>query len=337
MSDNHRLEHDSLGERMVPNDRLYGVQTLRAAENFPLSGVTLAAFPALLRALAMVKKAAAIANHGQGLLPEPKSRAIIAACDQVIAGQVGPEYFPVDAFQGGAGTSTNMNMNEVLANLALEHLGRPRGDYAALHPNDDVNLSQSTNDVYPTAVRLALVLRTEETSAAVGRLAAAFEAKAAAFADVVKLGRTELQDAVPITLGQEFGAYAATLHEDRARLREATGLLREVNLGGTAVGTRIICGRPRLGKGKRWDGRGAWSDAAICPAFGSTASCRGPVWEFADRVHINAACSRHVGAAWLSRSRLADRCAIPSFRSPLRPRGRDQLMLPRPEPYKPHP
>ena len=234
-----RLEHDSLGERHVPEGAYFGVQTLRAAENFDISGITIAAFPALLRALAMVKKAAALANMAEGQLPAWKCDAITAACDDVIAGKLPDAAFPVDVLQGGAGTSTNMNMNEVLANRALEHLGKPRGTYSVIHPNDDVNLSQSTNDVYPTAVRLAIVLATHETSDAVETLAVAFEAKAQEFADVVTLGRTQLQDAVPITLGQEFGAFAVTLREDRARLREATGLLREVNLGGTAVGTRI--------------------------------------------------------------------------------------------------
>jgi aspartate ammonia-lyase len=234
-----RLEHDSLGERHVPASAYYGVQTLRAAENFDISGITIAAFPALLRALAMVKKAAALANAAEGYLPEWKCQAITAACDDVIAGLLPEAAFPVDVLQGGAGTSTNMNMNEVLANRALEHLGKSRGDYAVIHPNDDVNLSQSTNDVYPTAVRLAIVLATHATSDAVERLAAAFDVKSREFADVVTLGRTQLQDAVPITLGEEFGAFAVTLREDRARLREATGLLREVNLGGTAVGTRI--------------------------------------------------------------------------------------------------
>ena len=234
-----RREHDSLGERDIPESALYGVQTLRAAENFSLSGISIGAFPSLLSAMAMVKKAAALANHAEGTLDEEKCGAIAAACDDVIGGRVPAEAFPVDVLQGGAGTSTNMNLNEVLANRALEHLGRARGDYAVIHPNDHVNLSQSTNDVYPTAVRLALVLSARGTSAAVERLAKAFEAKGHEFSDVVTLGRTQLQDAVPITLGQEFSAYAVTLREDRGRLREATGLLREVNLGGTAVGTRI--------------------------------------------------------------------------------------------------
>jgi aspartate ammonia-lyase len=234
-----RLEHDSLGERLVPRGALYGIQTMRAQENFHLSGVTIGAFPTLLAALAMVKKAAAVANHAQGKLADWKLRAISAAADDVIAGRIRPEAFPVDVLQGGAGTSTNMNMNEVLANLALQHLGREPGDYATIHPNDDVNLSQSTNDVYPTAVRLALVLAARETSESVERLAAAFETKASEFDDVVKLGRTQLQDAVPITLGRELGAYAVTLREDRIRLEEAARLLREVNLGGTAVGTML--------------------------------------------------------------------------------------------------
>jgi aspartate ammonia-lyase len=234
-----RREHDSLGEIDVPAEALYGVQTERARVNFALSGIAIAAFPPLIRALAMVKKAAAIANHAAGQLGDAKKAAICAAADDVVAGRIGPEHFPVDVFQGGAGTSTNMNINEVLANRGLEHMGRQRGDYAALHPNDDVNLSQSTNDVYPTAVRLALVLSARETGIAVERLASVFEAKGREFADVVKLGRTQLQDAVPMTLGQEFNAYAVTLREDRARLDEANRLLREVNLGGTAIGTRI--------------------------------------------------------------------------------------------------
>lgn len=233
-----RREHDLLGERDVPADAYYGVQTLRAAENFPLSDLPISHFPALIHALALVKKAAAIANHACGFLPDDKHEAIVRACDDVIAGGL-DEAFIVDVFQGGAGTSSNMNVNEVIANRALEHLGRRRGDYAALHPNDDVNMSQSTNDAYPTAVRLAIMLSANEVAAGLEHLIAAFSTKAEEFASIVKIGRTQLQDAVPIRLGQEFSAYATTLREDEARIAEASHLFCEVNLGGTAVGTRL--------------------------------------------------------------------------------------------------
>lgn len=233
-----RTEHDSLGDVEVPADALYGTQTVRAVQNFPISGIALSHYPTLLRALALVKHAAAIANHQLGLLPEGKLRAIAGAAEEVAAGSHA-EHFPIDVFQGGAGTSTNMNMNEVLANRGLELLGRARGDYTHLHPNDDVNLSQSTNDAYPTAVRLAVLFACDGLSAALDHLAFAFERKAEEFAHVVKLGRTQMQDAVPMTLGQELGAYAVTIREDIQRLAEARFLLREVNLGGTAIGTRI--------------------------------------------------------------------------------------------------
>ncbi|ENR66677.1 aspartate ammonia-lyase [Brucella abortus] len=233
-----RREQDSLGERDIPMDAYFGIQTLRAVENFSLSDVALNHIPALVRALAMVKKAAATANYKLRQLPEPKYAAIVAACDDIIDGLL-MEQFVVDVFQGGAGTSSNMNANEVIANRALEHLGRPRGDYQTIHPNDDVNMSQSTNDVYPTAVRLALLLSQNQVQTALHRLIAAFEAKGREFATVIKIGRTQLQDAVPITLGQEFEAFAATLREDTARLEEVAALFREVNLGGTAIGTRI--------------------------------------------------------------------------------------------------
>jgi aspartate ammonia-lyase len=233
-----RREHDLLGERDVPADAYYGIQTLRAVENFHLADLSISHFPILVRALAMVKKAAAIANQRCGLLPEPKATAITKACDDVIAGTL-DHAFVVDLFQGGAGTSSNMNMNEVIANRALEYLGHARGQYAFLHPNDDVNMSQSTNDVYPTAIRLAIILSRFEVSEGLDRLIAAFTAKAEDFAGIVKIGRTQLQDAVPISLGQEFSAFATTLREDRARVEEAANLFREINLGGTAVGTRL--------------------------------------------------------------------------------------------------
>ncbi|MBZ7925032.1 aspartate ammonia-lyase [Ensifer adhaerens] len=233
-----RLERDALGERAVPEAAYFGIQTLRAVENFSLSDIAISHFPTLVRALAMVKKAAAIANNAEGQLPIEKLDAIVRACDDLIEGQL-LSSFVVDVFQGGAGTSSNMNANEVIANRGLEHLGRQRGDYRALHPNDDVNMSQSTNDVYPTAVRLSLLLSRSELQVALSALIAAFEDKGREYAGTVKIGRTQLQDAVPITLGQEFGAFAATLKEDTARLEEVASFFREVNLGGTAVGTRI--------------------------------------------------------------------------------------------------
>jgi aspartate ammonia-lyase len=233
-----RREHDLLGERDVPADAYYGIQTLRAAENFRLADLPISHFPSLIRALAMVKKAAAIANSACGLLSYEKTAAILRACDDVIAGAFDSSFI-VDVFQGGAGTSSNMNINEVVANRGLDYLGRPHGDYAALHPNDDVNMSQSTNDAYPTAVRLALIMSSKEVVAGLDRLIAAFSAKAQEFATIVKIGRTQLQDAVPIRLGQEFGAYAVTLREDVARIAEAAHLFCEINLGGTAVGTSL--------------------------------------------------------------------------------------------------
>ncbi len=233
-----RTEHDLLGEREVPRDAYWGIHTLRALENFPISGVPIGASEDLLRALALVKHAATQANSDLGLLPASKAAAIIAACIEVAAGGLRGE-FVVDMIQGGAGTSTNMNANEVIANRALELLGRARGDYAALHPIEDVNRSQSTNDVYPTALRLMSVFAIKKLIAAMAHLRAAFEGKAFEFRDVLKIGRTQLQDAVPMTLGQEFSTYAVMLGEDEARLAEALSLLREISLGATAIGTGI--------------------------------------------------------------------------------------------------
>jgi aspartate ammonia-lyase len=233
-----RQEHDSLGNVAVPADAYYGAQTVRAVNNFPISGIPLSHYPSLLCALAMVKQAAARSNARLAKLSPEKADAIDRAAQEVIEGAFW-DQFPVDVIQGGAGTSTNMNMNEVLANRALELLGHARGEYHALHPNDDVNLSQSTNDAYPTAVRLAVLLSCSPLSAALDQLAAAFERKGEQYAGVVKLGRTQLQDAVPMTLGMELDAFATTIREDILRLREAMSLLCEVNLGGTAIGTRI--------------------------------------------------------------------------------------------------
>jgi len=233
-----RREHDLLGERDVPEDARYGIQTLRAIENFPITGIRIAHFSHLVRALAMVKLAAARANLGLGLLPEDVAHAIERACREIIRGHW-HGHFLVDVVQGGAGTSTNMNANEVIANRALELMGHARGDYRHCHPNNHVNLSQSTNDAYPTAVLVATSLQQRELAAALRDLVGALRAKAREFADVLKMGRTQLQDAVPMTLGQEFEAYAVTTTEDVARLEEAARLLLEVNLGGTAIGTGI--------------------------------------------------------------------------------------------------
>ena len=233
-----RTEHDLLGERQVPADALYGIQTLRATENFPITGVTLREFPALLRALAQVKEAAAEANAELGLLDAERRDLIVKAAREVSAGRH-HEDFLVDMIQGGAGTSTNMNANEVIANRALELAGRPRGDYTWLSPNTHVNLSQSTNDVYPTAVRLALTTAVDRLQEAMRPLAQAFLDKGKEFAPLVKMGRTQLQDAVPMTMGQEFAAFGVTMLEDVDRLSEAQALLREINMGATAVGTGI--------------------------------------------------------------------------------------------------
>ncbi|MFI5610925.1 aspartate ammonia-lyase [Amycolatopsis sp. NPDC051903] len=233
-----RTERDLIGELAVPAEAYYGVHTRRATANFPISGRPLATHPELVVALARVKHAAALANHDVGLLPAGKTEVIVAACEEIEAGRL-HEEFPVDVIQGGAGTSSNMNVNEVVANRALELLGRPRGDYAHLHPIDDVNLGQSTNDVYPTAVKLAVHAAATELLGAMAELRAALHAKGREFAGVVKIGRTQLQDAVPMTLGQEFTAFAVTLGEDEQRLAEALTLLTEINLGGTAIGTGL--------------------------------------------------------------------------------------------------
>ena len=233
-----RTEHDLLGEREIPAAAYWGIHTLRAVENFPISGVKIGASTDLVRALALVKQAAALANRDLGLLAADKAAVIVTACEEVAAGRWQAE-FVVDMIQGGAGTSTNMNANEVIANRALELLGKAKGDYPALHPIEDVNCSQSTNDVYPTALRLTSIFAIKNLIAAMAHLRAAFEAKAFEFRDVLKIGRTQLQDAVPMTLGQEFSTYAVMLGEDELRLAEALTLMREISLGATAIGTGI--------------------------------------------------------------------------------------------------
>jgi len=227
-----RTERDSLGEKQLPKDALYGINTARALENFPVSGRETSR--ELIRAVVLVKKAAAATYVALGVKPEVY-RAVCEACDLVLAGKYG-EAFPVDALQGGAGTSTNMNVNEVLANLALKLLGRRPGDYAWVHPLDDVNRGQSTNDVYPTALRIAAIGELRALSAECAALQEALQEKELAFGSVKKLGRTELMDAVPITLGEEFGAYAQAIARDRWRIYKIEERLRQVNLGGTAVG-----------------------------------------------------------------------------------------------------
>jgi aspartate ammonia-lyase len=233
-----RVEHDLLGDLAVPADAYYGVQTARALDNFQITGTPLSHFPNFVHALAMVKKAAARANRKLGLLPERLEDAISAACDEVIAGRW-HDQFVVDMIQGGAGTSTNMNANEVIANRALELMGYEKGQYEHLHPNNHVNLSQSTNDVYPTAIRLSLLLSYSDLTRAMENLCAALRAKSVEFAHIIKMGRTQLQDAVPMTLGQEFRAFATTISEDIERTHELVRLLREVNLGASAIGTGI--------------------------------------------------------------------------------------------------
>jgi aspartate ammonia-lyase len=234
----YRVEEDSLGRVEVPADAYWGAHTARALENFPISGTTLAQHPRLVTALAMVKRAAAVTNGRLGVIDAATATAISGACEAIEAGQF-LDQFCVDVIQGGAGTSTNMNANEVIANVALETMGHPLGSYQLLHPIDHVNRCQSTNDVYPTALKLALAGAVQGLCQELDMLAEAFQDKGIAFADIVKMGRTQLQDAVPMTLGQEFHAFAATVAEDRQRLEESAALLLECSLGATAVGTGI--------------------------------------------------------------------------------------------------
>ena len=233
-----RMEHDLLGEREVPEAVYWGIHTLRAIENFQISGQPVGSYGALVRALALVKAACAQANMDMGNLDPVQGALIVQASIEIADGRL-HEQFVVDVIQGGAGTSTNMNANEVIANRALELAGRQRGEYGFIHPINHVNMSQSTNDVYPTALRVAACFGLERLVDAMGELRVAFEEKAREFDDVLKIGRTQLQDAVPMTLGQEFSTYAVMLHEDEARVREAVSLIREINLGATAIGTGI--------------------------------------------------------------------------------------------------
>ena len=243
-----RLEHDSLGEREIPDQAYYGVQTLRAIENFPISGVYVKNFEHMIEGLAFVKKAAALANHELGVLEEDKMTAICEACDELLTGKL-HEHFAVDMFQGGAGTSTNMCANEVIANRGLEIMGHKKGEYEFLHPNDHVNCSQSTNDAYPTSIKLGVLLSLKDLLAAMDELKDALDAKSQEFADVIKMGRTENQDAVPMTLGQEFSAYAVMIESAGLcgsgnpkafrdqRLRIASG----PQSGGSHAERRFVC------------------------------------------------------------------------------------------------
>ncbi len=227
-----------LGDYQVPFNAYWGVHTARAVDNFPISGVPIGHYRSLIRALAIVKQAAAQANFELGELSAEINEAISKACQEVADGKFDSE-FVVDAIQGGAGTSTNMNANEVIANRAIEILGGSKGDYDIVHPLNDVNKSQSTNDVYPTSLKLALILEINELLKAMTHLQGAFQGKADEFKDVIKMGRTQMQDAVPMTLGQEFATFSRMTMEDIQRLQETVPLLREINLGGTAIGTGL--------------------------------------------------------------------------------------------------
>lgn len=236
MSIQYRSEHDSVGERSVPKDVYYGVQSLRAAENFPITG--LAVHPEQINSIAEIKKASAITNLEIGLLDKRVADAIVRACDEIAAGRL-HEAFIVDPIQGGAGTSLNMNANEVIANRAIELLGGEKGDYALVNTNDHVNYGQSTNDVFPSAGKLAVLKLLVRAQIQLERLSEALEAKAEEFDDVLKMGRTQMQDAVPIRLGQEFRAYSRVVRRDIARFERAKDEMRRLNMGGTAIGTGI--------------------------------------------------------------------------------------------------
>jgi len=233
-----RTEHDLLGERELPAGCYYGIQTQRAVENFAITGIPISHYPRLIHSLAYIKKAAALTNQDLGLLDAKIAGAIAAACDELLEGKLHSE-FVVDVIQGGAGTSTNMNANEVIANRALELLGYEKGRYDVIHPLNHVNLSQSTNDVYPTALRLTLSMKMDGLRREMERVQASLRAKGQEFSEVIKMGRTQLQDAVPMTLGQEFEAWAVMVGEDVQRLGEAQSLIREINLGATAIGTGL--------------------------------------------------------------------------------------------------
>jgi aspartate ammonia-lyase len=243
----YRIEKDFLGEKSIPDDAYYGIQTLRGKENFHITGMPMSREPYFVKAFGYVKKAAAMANRDLGVLDRRIADAIIGACDRVIAGEM-LDHFVTDFIQGGAGTSTNMNANEVIANLALESLGHRKGEYQHVNPNDHVNFGQSTNDVYPTAFHLGLILRLDSYREALRQLQEAFFAKGREFDRVLKMGRTHLQDAVPMSLGAEFHGWGTTIGEEVKRIAEVRHLLQSVNLGATAIGTTVTAapGYPQL-------------------------------------------------------------------------------------------
>ncbi|MCO4291243.1 aspartate ammonia-lyase [Solitalea sp. MAHUQ-68] len=233
-----RIEHDFLGEKEISNSVYYGVQTLRALENFSITGIPISKEPLFIQAFGYVKKAAALANRDCGVLDSKVTEAMVYACDKLISGEY-IDQFVSDLIQGGAGTSCNMNANEVIANIGLEYMGHQKGEYDYLHPNNHVNCSQSTNDAYPTAFRIALYKKLDIYIKSLESLQAAFSRKSNEFKDVLKMGRTQLQDAVPMTLGSEFHGWATTVGEDIQRMRESQKLICECNMGATAIGTRI--------------------------------------------------------------------------------------------------
>lgn len=237
-STDYRVEHDFLGDKEIPADAYYGIQTLRANENFNITGIPLSKEPLMIKGLAFVKKAAAMANRDCNVISNEVAEAIIFGADQLIDGKY-HDQFTTDMIQGGAGTSCNMNVNEVIANIGLEHLGKKKGQYQFLHPNNHVNFSQSTNDAYPTAFRIALYRKIDLFISALMHLQKVFASKGEEFNDVLKMGRTQLQDAVPMTLGAEFKSYATTIGEDIQRMREVQKLVTEINMGATAIGTGI--------------------------------------------------------------------------------------------------
>ena len=238
MEEEYRIEKDFLGEKKIQKDAYYGIQTLRALENFDITHTSICLFPNFIKSLAKVKKACALTNYELGDLTDKQRDAIIQACNEIIDGKF-HDQFIIDPIQGGAGTSTNMNANEVIANRALEILGESRSSYDIIHPNNHINMSQSTNDVYPTAIKLTLHELIYKLKDSLRCLRDTFDDKAIEFKDVLKMGRTQLQDAVPMTLGQEFKTYAVMIDEDIFRLRDTQALLKEVNLGATAIGTGI--------------------------------------------------------------------------------------------------
>src|SRR3954468_23449957 len=233
-----RVEHDLLGKKEVPADAYYGVQTARALENFHISGIELRLYPNLIKAFAMVKMAAARANFECGQFSKEVLTGIEKACQELIEGKL-HDQFRLDVFQGGAGTSTNMNANEVIANRALELMGHRKGEYAHCDPHDHVNCSQSTNDAYPTALHVGMALGNAELMAAIKELIVSFRVKGREFASLLKMGRTQLQDAVPMTLGQEFEAFAETLRGEVRALQSVQRVLCEINMGATAIGTGL--------------------------------------------------------------------------------------------------